>query len=334
MLPRRSHPALRRRWWPAVLLVLLAAQSGTTQAQTTRIPPTGSATLISPETPVVSPAVRALLAPEPADWLPALDSLRERPAEARQMLLAAMRSDEALPQRWRLYHHLGEFGLQEDIPLVLETLRSAEGPREQRVLRGAARALYRPVRAPGEYPLLVEEFAFLQTGAPRPYAPQVVGKLVISETAIASYHQQGLAPEVIAKMMRFRGHAFANREEVAKALHPAFSRREWNNNWETLLAALAPAPERFELSGVLRVRLYNPNPRPILAEAEFDAWYGRFAEQPRPLLIYVPSREAGAQEVDVRLIGGRETHALRIDLRLRDAGGQRYTLSQTILLQP
>ncbi|MBI3991920.1 MAG: hypothetical protein HY342_01495 [Candidatus Lambdaproteobacteria bacterium] len=318
----------------ALLLALLAVQATGALAQTTQPPAAGAASPDAAPAAVVAPAVRALLAPDPADWLPALDRLRERPAEARQMLLAALRSDQTLPLRWRLAHHLGEFGLQEDIPLVLEFLGSAEEPRELRALRGTARALYRPVRAPDEYPLLVEEFAFLQTGAPVPHAAKVVGKLVISEETIMAYHQQGLAPNLIEKMMRFRGHAFTNRDEVVKAVRPSFGRGEWNSNWETLLAVLSPAPERYELAGVLRLRLYNPNPRPILAEAGFDAWYGRFVDQPLPLLIYLPGQQSASQDVEVRLIGRRGTHPLRIDLRLRDAGGPRYALSQTILLQP
>lgn len=288
----------------------------------------------SPDAPEadISPALMTLLDPQTPKWMEALGQLRIHPDSARIQLLAAVRSQKNPPRRWRLYHHLVEFGLEQDIPIVLEKLRSSNSAWESRILRGVARALYRPVRDPEEYPALVEEFAYLQTSGPRVYRAKYSGKLVIASDVIMEYHRMGVHPRIIRKMMRFTGRAFDTKNAVVKAIRSSFGRRDWNRNWKILLDALSPTPELMESRGVLRIGVYNPNPRPILVEAEFDAWYGRFEKHPDPLLIYVPAEKSSVVDFDVRLIGQPNYHPLRIDLRLRESGGARVTLGQKIQL--
>lgn len=285
------------------------------------------------ELPPVWGAVEALLGADDSDWLVALNALRTDPARARADMLRLLAPEaEAGPRRWHLVHHLLEFGREQDIPQLLLLLGEETTPLERRVIAGTVRGLYGPLRETPPPPVLINNLTFLQSRPPVPYEPALAGKFVLRPGVFAAYHERGLDPKLILKMERFKGRRYDTLRDVADAVRPSFGRREWNDSWRDLLAPVSVMPARVVLEGVLRLDVYNPNERPLLLEAEFDAWYGHFEEQPATQFLYILPRQSASRDFRVRLIGRAERPPVRVDLRLREAGGQRYHLNQHIAI--
>lgn len=306
---------------------LVAAQSGSDDDREIAADADGQI----PEEPPWDVVTDALDA-DTEDWMNALAILRTDPERARSSILNVLKQEEPPRRRWRLIHHLTEFGGEADIePLVL-LLRETDSPWERRIIAGSIRGLYRPARQPTENTVLVDDFAYLQSRPAEPYRPDQTGKYFISAQVMADYHRLGLHPKLIDKMRRFRRRGFASKKDMVKAVRPSFGHREWNDNWKVLLAPFTPYPERSTMEGVLRLSIYNPNPRPMLVEAAFDVWYGRFVKVPNTQFLYVPAEQSSALELTVGLIGTVGGEPLRVDLRIRESGGPRFFLNQKILV--
>ncbi len=283
------------------------------------------------ELPPIWGAVQALLDADDEDWLAALKALRTDPARARTDMLRLLDpAAEAHPRRWHVIHHLLEFGREQDIPLLLALLGAETTAQERRVVAGTVRGLYGPLRETAPPPVLINDLTFLQSRSTAPFEPALAGKFVLRPQVFAAYHEQGLSPQLIAKLERYRGRRYDNLREVADAVRPSFGRREWNENWRDLLAPVTVMPARVVLEGVLRLGIYNPNERPLLLEAEFDAWYGQFENQPATQFLYIPPGQSASRDFGVRLIGLTDRPPVRVDLRLRESGGLRYHLNQHI----
>ncbi|MCH7878618.1 MAG: hypothetical protein IH914_04805, partial [candidate division Zixibacteria bacterium] len=93
----------------------------------------------------------ALLGEDNGAWFRALAEMRRYPELARDSLLLALSLSESHSRRWRLIHHLGEFGAVGDIPALLTLLDDEPSERERTLVLGSSRALY-PVFAPGADP--------------------------------------------------------------------------------------------------------------------------------------------------------------------------------------
>lgn len=278
-------------------------------------------------------AAEALLEADEDDWLAALSELRTDPARARADILRLLdREAEPHPRRWRLIHHLLAFGREQDIPRLLALLGGETTPLERRIIAGTVRGLYGPLRETPPPPVLINDLTFLQSRPPVPHEPALAGKFVLRPQVFAAYHEHGLNPRLITKMERFRGRRYDTLRDVADAVRPSFGRREWNENWRELLAPVSATPARVVLEGVLRLDIFNPNERPLLLEAEFDAWYGRFETQPATQLLYVLPGQSASRDFRVQLIGQAERPPVRVDLRLRESGGRRFHLNQHIAI--
>lgn len=323
----RASRFLRR--WGVLGAVLLAALSGGPWAAA-QTPPSPTA---EAELPPIWGAVEALLDADDDDWLAALNELRTDPARARTDLLRLLDPEaEAHPRRWHLIHHLLEFGREQDIPRLLALLNEETTPQERRVIVGTVRGLYGPLRELPPPPVLINNLTFLQSRLPAPFESGLAGKFVLRPQVFTAYHERGLSPPLIAKMERFKGRRYDTLRDVADAVRPSFGRREWNENWRELLAPVSVMPARVVLEGVLRLDVYNPNERPLLLEAEFDAWHGQFEAQPATQFLYILPGQSASRDFRVRLIGQAERPPVRVDLRLRESGGQRFHFNQHIAI--
>ena len=318
---------LRRRRWGflgAVLGVGLLAGVCVTPVAIAQAPA---------ELPPVWGAVEALLDADDDDWLVALKELRRDPARARTDMLRMLDPEAtAHPRRWHLIHHLLEFGREQDIPHLLALLDEETPAQERRVIAGTVRGLYGPLRETPPPPVLINNLTFLQSRPSVPYEPELAGRFVLRPRVFAAYHERGLSPRLIAKMERFRGRRYDTLRDVADAVRPSFGRREWNEHWRDLLAPVSAMPARVLLEGVLRLDIFNPNQRPLLLEAEFDAWYGSFEGQPDTQFLYILPGQSASRDFRVSLIGRAAQPPVRVDLRLRESGGRRFHLNQHIAI--
>ncbi len=69
---------------------------------------------------------------------------------------------------------------------------------------------------------------------------------------------------------------------------------------------------------MLRLRLRNPEPRPLLVAASFDAWAGRIEPRPGVGYLYMEPEGTASLDLPVRLIKPEGEPPLRLDLRLRE----------------
>ena len=260
-----------------------------------------------------------LLSPDGSEWLATLAVLLEDPAEARQVLLYGLEEQElASPNRWRIFHHLVEFGEAEDIPRLIEALEGATEPMERRALRGAMVALRPAPHPPVDLALAVEEFSFIQTRPARRFDAERDGHVALSQEVFEAYHLDGLPLAVTARLMPLKGRRYAGREALARAVRKQLGRRRWERYGKAVLAPLVPLPPRFEQEGRLRLGLTNVFQRAVLLEVTFDLWYGRFDPRPEPRLLYVTPGETARLDVPVRIVGALQGPPLRVDLRQRE----------------
>lgn len=315
---------------PLVTLALVAAVAlplpgrmaggpGLVQAQP-RVPAPAAAEPAAPEPPPRPPLpaeAKPLLETDLDAWMAGVAALRANP-RARDVLLQALANQPKSPRRWRLAHHLLEWGTPQDLPLVEQLLDEAEDP-ERKALAAAFEALYPRPLVPVDLARVVTEFVFVPQDAPRPYAPEAAGRWLVNDLAIQAYHQDGLPVRVIEHIMGLRGRSFDSRGAVAEAIQKQLAGRQWADFGNRLLAPLYPVPARLAQSGQLQVRLANPQARPLALVVTFQAWYGRFEEVPDTQYVLVPPGESVAREVPVRLIAPEEPGRPRVFLRVREA---------------
>lgn len=255
-------------------------------------------------------------------WMAGVAALRSNP-RARDIVLQALASRPASPRRWRLAHHLIEWGTPQDTGILSTLLGEAEGV-EQRALLGALTALYPRPAVPLDLATAVAEFVFVPREPPQAFAPETTGKYVVTDLAIQTYHQENLPVRLIERIMGLKGRAYDSRSALADAMGKQLQGRQWADFGERLLAPVSPVPARVSLSGDLQVRLNNPAQRPLLLVLTFQCWYGRFDPQPASRYVLIPPGETALEEVPVRLIAPAEPGRARIFLHYHElnAAGQ------------
>jgi hypothetical protein len=273
-----------------------------------------------PLDPVVE--LEPLLSVETEQWFEALNALRANPPQSRELLLLAIEEGLELPRRWRIFHHIAEFGRMEDIPVLLERLATVENPQERKALRGAAQALYYPANRGEELGLSVEEFSFLQTRRPAPLNGDGAGKLTLSRETFRMLHLAGLPVTVIRRLLPLRGRTYKTEERLGKALQRSLKKKEWKAHREVLLAEAERIRERVVLEGTLRVGLRNPLQRPLMVRIRYEAWFGRFDPPPESVFLYAEPGGSARHDLPVRLIRERDRPAVRVDLRMWEVHGE------------
>jgi len=278
---------------------------------------------VSQEVAPVDPAVELapLLSEDSAQWFAELRELREYPEHARELLLAAIEQDVQLPRRWRIYHHMVEFGRMEDIPILLERLATVEDPLERTALRGAAQALYEPAHVGAELARAVEELSFLQTRAPVTLNSDKAGRLAVSRETFRELHLDGLPITVIRKLQPMRGHSYETEEGLGKALERSLNKKEWEAHRQELLAAVQRVPERVAQEGTLRVKLRNSLERPLMVRLRFEAWFGTFDPPLEPVFVYIEPGNTAQHDLPVRIVKNRDRPEVRVDMRMREVHG-------------
>ncbi len=283
-----------------------------------------------PLDPVVE--LEPLLAGDTGEWMAALAELRERPEQSRELLLAVVRDDPVLPRRWRLFHHLAEFGRLEDIPLLLERLAAVEAPLEKIALRGAAEGLYWPSGRGEALPFVVEEFSFLQTRGPVRLDGPGVGKPALSEESFRVLHGENVPVRVIRKLLALRGKTFETEARLNAALSRALGKKDWRTHRKVLLEAVERKTPSLAREGTLRVGLRNPLDRPVMLRVGFDAWFGRFDPPLNPALMYMEAGSSATLDLPARMVKREDGPPLRVDMRLWEVHGANLAAFQKLYI--
>ena len=250
--------------------------------------------------------------------LEALAEMRRHPELARQALLVAIGDPGRVPRRWRLIHHLAEFGRMEDIPPLLARLEFVEDALERRIGTGTARGLYPAFAEGADLTGAVTDFVFIQTGPATPHDEEHDNTLPMDRGVFEAYHRAELPIELIAALRGLRGKSYTSRERLAAALEKALPERDWERWRKALLAPVEPLPPRVQLVGLLRVRVYNPTERPLLVRIGYGIWHGRFREPPEPAYLYVEPGAEARHDQEVRIAAVLSEVPIRVDLRLRE----------------
>ncbi|MFI5400062.1 MAG: hypothetical protein ACHQZQ_03300 [SAR324 cluster bacterium] len=296
--------------------VRLAGSLETAQAQ----PVAPAARAAAPEPPPRPPLpaeAKPLLDADVDTWMAGLDALRTNPS-AREVLLQALANRPTSPRRWRLAYHLMAWGSPQDLPVVDELLDGAEG-KERGTLISAMETLYPRPRVPVDLARVLTEFVFIPQDAPQRYGAQEAGRWLIDDRDLQDYQQEGLPIRVIERIMALRGRGFDSRAALADAMQKQIQGRLWADFGERLLAPVSSVPARLAQSGLLRMRLANPESRQLVIKATFQIWYGRFERTPTPLYVLLPPGQTVQREVDVRLIAPQEPGRPRVYLRIRES---------------
>lgn len=264
----------------------------------------------------------ALLGEDNGAWFRALAEMRRYPELARDSLLLALSLSESHSRRWRLIHHLGEFGAVGDIPALLTLLDDEPSERERTLVLGSSRALY-PVFAPGADPApdlasAVIEFIFIQTGTPQPYDTRREGTVTLDGDVFRAYYRTGLPAGVISRLQALRGKRFSGRDALAKAMEGRLKGRTWRKWGDALLQQAEPTPRRVMIEGILRAEVQNSAERPLLVAVDFDVWFGRFEPPPGQRLLYVLPGEIARLDQPVRIVSSVDGPPVRVDLGMRE----------------
>ena len=278
------------------------------------------------------PNLGKLLNSNSEDWLEALGDLRKNPGEARKKLVQALRSDLDSVQRWRVYHHLAEFGEPEDIPYLVEKLWQVEDILERQALMGTMLALYRPAPKAEDLAYAVSGFSFIRKKSPRAIRTRDENKFVINDEMLEALHRSGLSLEIISKVSRLRGTRYSDREDLRKVLEKTLGEEMWELHGNELMEQFQLEPPRAELVGVLRVEMRNPRPEPILVELNFDAWSGSFSPDPPPAYLFIEGEQTGQVEVPVEAVW-QQDQPLRVDMRMREVNGANVPVFQKLFIE-
>jgi hypothetical protein len=302
---------VKERFGVAVLALLLAATAALGQQAT---PQAG-----------VPREVQPLLSTDIGIWMQGLVVLRADP-RARELILRGLEAQPPPERRWRLAHHLAEFGTAEDVTALLPLLEALPPGQEQRVVVGTLHALY-PTPPPGEdLTAILRDFAYLQTAPPVPFLPELERKYVLTELAVHTWWLDRIAPQVVERLLPLKGRRFDSQKAAAEALQSRLTPRLWQENGERLLAPLSPLPARLVQDGVLRYKLENTLARPLLVSVEAAAWFGRLEETPPRRYIYLRPGEAVQVDQPIRVSGPREPGRVRIDLHISEVNGGRLPM--------
>lgn len=253
---------------------------------------------------------------DPLVRLVAMKVLRRDPVRSREELLDAIQRDPPPPRRWRSIMTLVEFGKMEDIALLLKLHGKSADPWERRMIEGVSAGLYTPGSTKRDLSSIVQDFSFVQTRAPREIPRADKGKWVLSRWSFQVYHRSSLPLRVIKKVLPLRGVAFAERAELEKALKNKFRHKDWKAYGPLLRAPVEQIASQAVVTGLVRVRIFNPLDRPLLVRVGLDAWFGGFLNAPEKALVYVEPGGESTVDVPVQPLGIPWGPPIRLDLRL------------------
>ena len=327
-------PARRRCAGPAALLLLGALLLGVSAPAAAQYYATSIDAQNLLEEHLVDPAVElaGLLAADAAQWFDALAASRLSPEQTRELMVMAIEQDLASPNRWRIYHHMIEFGLPEDIPLLLERAETAALPLEKLALEGSARALYPAAYQGEDLSLVVEDFSFSQTSPPQLLKGRHTGKLLMSRDVFENYHREGLPIKVIKRLLPLRGRAYRSEERLGNAMRRSLNKKLWKAHRAKLLERLEPVPERIAQEGLLRFQLGNPLARPLMFKVAFNAWFARFDPPVPPKLVYLEPGTTKQIDLPVRVVKSQANSLVRVGMRMWEINGPFVPIFQKLYI--
>jgi len=264
--------------------------------------------------------VLPLLSTDLETWMQGLGELRKNP-QARELLLQGLEVQPPPERRWRLIHHLAEFGTPDDVPTLVALLATLPEGTERRVLLGTLRALY-PAPDPGsDVASIVRDFSYLQSAPPVPLPSDLDQKYVVTELTLQTWWLDRVSPRVIERIISLKGKPYDSQRALAEAIQSRLTPRLWQESGERLLAPLSQQPARLVQDGVLRYRVENSLTRPLLVTVDAVAWFGRLEEAPPRRYLYLKPGESQQIDQPIRVIGPRDLGRVRIDLRAREVNG-------------
>ena len=320
----RRYSAASPAFWRCMLVLAAASllwppqaglpAGGSAFAQTR--PVTDTSAPEPPPKPPFPPEAKPLLDPDTGTWMAGVAALRDNP-RGHDILIQALQSQPNNPRRWRLPYHLLEWGGPSDLSVVEDLLEEATG-RDRVELSAAMGALYPRPLAPVDLARVVSEFAFIPQDAPQPFAPGTAGRWVLNDLALQSYHLDGLPIRLIERVATLRGRSYDSRGALADALQKTVQGRQWADFGERLLSPIYPVPARVSESGILQIRLANPEQRPIVLILNFQCWYGRFENVPPAQYVIVQGGQTVLKQIPVKLIAPVEPGRARIFMRIQE----------------
>lgn len=336
-IPALIRPKL---WASALLLGAIQLTSGSPNyAQHASSPVNGAASgpangAESIAEPQPDPALElaGLLEEDRADWLEALDRLRAQPEYTRQVLMLAVEEDFQSPYRWRIFHHLIEFGESEDIPLLLERIETAANPLERLALEGSARALYPAAYQGEDLSLVVEVFSFAQTKPAEVLQGRNTDKWVMSADVFANYHREGLPINVIKRLLPLKGRAYGSAESLERKIDSQLRKKQWKAHRQALLAPVRPVPSWMAQEGLLRFTMRNPLARPLMLKVAFNAWSSRFDPDLEPRYIYLAPEATRQVDIPVRVVKSRDISTARVGMRMWEVNGPFVPIFQKLYI--
>ena len=280
------------------------------------------------------PAVElaGLLNEDTADWLEALDRLRGQPEYTRRVMMFAVEEDFQSPYRWRIFHHLIEFGEPEDIPSLLERIESAANPLERLALEGSARALYPATYQGEDLSLVVEVFSFAQTKPAEALQGRNTDKWVMSADVFANYHREGLPIDVIKRLLPLKGRAYGSVESLQRKIRRHLRKKQWKAHQKALLAPVQPVPEWMAQEGLLRFTMRNSLARPLMLKVAFNAWGSRFDPVLEPRYVYLAPETTQQVDIPVRVVKSRDISAARVGMRMWEVNGPFVPIFQKLYI--
>lgn len=273
-----------------------------------------------------------LLVSDTSDWMDALNALRENPEKSREVMMLAVQQDLQSPNRWRIFHHIIEFGQAEDIPLLLERVGTAATPLERIALEGSARALYPAAYKAEDLSRVVEVFSFSQAGSAKTLDGRNTGRLVMSRNVFANYHREGLPIGVIKRLLPLLGRSYASRDSVKRVIRRELRKKTWKKYKEKLLEPVQPVPVWQSQEGLLRFSLRNPLSRPLMLKVAFNAWGSRLEPELEPRYVYLAPEEGKQVDIPVRVVKNRDTPTARIGMRMWEVHGPFVPIFQKLYI--
>jgi hypothetical protein len=264
--------------------------------------------------------LQPLLSADVDTWLAALAELRRNP-QARELLLQGLEVQPPPERRWRLIHHLAEFGSAEDVAVLVPLLENQPEGLERRVTLGTLRSLYPAPDVPPDLSAVVRDFAYLQTAPPTPYATEFDNKVVMTEVVLQTYWLDRVPPQVMVQLIPMKGRRFDSAKSAAEGVQSRVPPRLWQDSSAALIAPLTAVPPRLVQEGSLRYRVENPLKRPLLLSLDASAWFGRLEEAVPRRYLYLKPGESVQVDTPIRVIGPKDPGRVRIDLRIREVNG-------------
>ncbi len=322
---RTSAGPIRRGAAALIALVLLAATAPLLALSAYGQAPT------APVRTRVPKEVLPLLSTDLDTWMQGVAELRRNP-QARDLLLQGLEVQPPPERRWRLIHHLAEFGQAEDVAVLVPLLDALpEGP-ERRVVLGTLQALYPTPDPKVDLTGTVRDFVYLQTAPPTPFQPELDRKYILTDLALQSYWLDRVHPRIVERVIPLKGRSFDNQRSLAEAMQSRLTPRLWQDAGERLLAPLTAQPARLTEEGVLRYRVENSQTRPLLLALDTVAWFGRLQDVPPRRFLYLKPGESMQVDVPIRVVGAKEPGRVRIDLRAREVNGPPIPLVNKLVI--